>query len=45
MRQGSSGLARQEGMSESMANELRERGREVLTDNDAFEWLYNGGEL
>lgn len=45
MRQGSSGLARQEGMSEAMAQEIRDRGREELTDEDAFEWLYNGGKL
>jgi hypothetical protein len=25
-----------------MANEIRERGKEELTDEDAFEWLYNG---
>ena len=45
MRQGSSGLARNEGMTEEMASDLRARGREILKDNDAFEWYYNGGEL
>ena len=45
MRQGSSGLARKEGISDDIANDLRERGREVLKDDVAFEWLYNGGEL
>ena len=45
MRQGSSGLARNEGMTEEMAGDLRARGKEILKDNDAFEWYYNGGEL
>jgi len=45
MRQGSSGLARNEGMTEEMASDLRARGKEILKDNDAFEWYYNGGEL
>lgn len=42
MRRGSSGLARMEGLSEEMAEEIRDCGKEILTD-DAFHWLYNGG--
>lgn len=42
MRRGSSGLARLEGLSEDMAEEIRDCGKEILTE-DAFHWLYNGG--
>lgn len=42
MRRGSSGLARMEGLSEEMAEEIRDCGKEILTE-DAFHWLYNGG--
>lgn len=45
IRQGSSGLARKEGISEELANDLRMQGKEVLKDDTAFEWFYNGGEL
>ncbi len=45
MRQGSFGLARKEGMTEEMANDLAERGRKICTDPKAFDYLYNGGEL
>ena len=45
IRQGSSGLARKEGVSEELANDLRMQGKEVLKDDTAFEWFYNGGEL
>ena len=45
VRQGSFGLARKEGMTEDIAKEVAERGREILTDDSAFEWLYKGGEL
>ena len=45
IRQGSFGLARQDGMSEELANDLAERGRKICTDEKAFDWLYNGGEL
>ena len=45
MRQGSSGLARKEGMNESMANDIRERGKEELTNDVALQWLYNGGDF
>lgn len=43
MRRGSSGLARNEGVTEDIANDIRKRGKEALTDSDAFEWLFNGG--
>ena len=45
MRQGSFGLAREEGMTEDLANDLRERGKKVLTNEVAFKWMYGGGEL
>mmetsp|Transcript_11032 Transcript_11032/g.25954 ORF Transcript_11032/g.25954 Transcript_11032/m.25954 type:complete len:314 (-) Transcript_11032:281-1222(-) len=45
MRQGSFGLARKEGLTEEMANDLAERGRKICTDLKAFDYLYNGGEL
>lgn len=45
LRQGSSGLAREEGMNEEMAADLREQGKAILKDEKAFDWFYNGGEL
>jgi len=45
MRQGSFGMARNEGMTDQIAIDLKERGKEVLTDERAFDWMYNGGEL
>ncbi len=45
MRQGSSGLAREEGLGEDIATEVKERGKEVLKDEVAYDWFYNGGEI
>jgi len=45
IRQGSFGMARQGGFSEELANDFAERGTKILTDKQAYQWLYNGGEL
>ena len=45
LRQGSSGLARKEGMNEEMADDLIEQGKAILKDEKAFDWFYHGGEL
>jgi hypothetical protein len=45
MRQGSFGLARKEGLSEEIAEEMRERGKSVLMDEKVMDWMYNGGDL
>mmetsp|Transcript_28310 Transcript_28310/g.56501 ORF Transcript_28310/g.56501 Transcript_28310/m.56501 type:complete len:293 (+) Transcript_28310:120-998(+) len=45
MRQGSFGLAREEGLGEDIAKEVKERGKEVLKDEVAYDWFYNGGEI
>lgn len=45
MRQGSFGVARQEGITEEMAKEINERGRTVLDDEGALDWMYNGGDI
>ena len=46
IRQGSSGLARiKDGMTEEVASDLENRGRDILTDEAAFEWMYSGGPL
>ena len=42
MRQGSFGMARNEGMSDQIAIDLNEHDRVV---SKAFDWMYNGGEL
>ena len=34
-----------DGMTEELANDLEERGRKILTDEAAVEWMYNGGPL
>jgi hypothetical protein len=38
-------MARNEGMTDQIAIDLKECGKEVLTDERAFHWMYNGGEL
>jgi len=45
IRQGSFGMARKEGVIEEVAKGIRECGKKILTDEEAFEWMYNGGEL
>jgi len=46
LRQGSFGMARtKDGMTEALGSDLEERGRKILTDEAAFEWMYNGGPI
>ena len=45
MRQGSFGVARQEGITKEMAKEINERGRAILDDEGALNWMYNGGNI
>ena len=43
VRKGQVGGARAEGVSEAIAQDFAARGRELLRDEAAFEWLYHGG--
>ena len=45
LRQGKVGVARAEGMDAAIAADLAARGREILTDEAAFRWFYEGGPL
>lgn len=45
VRKGEVGGAREDGMTESLAAQLAGRGRAILGDEAAFEWLYRGGPL
>lgn len=45
VRQGKTGRAMEEQMTEDIAASLRRCGREILTDDAALEWLYNGGDV
>ncbi|HVH99368.1 MAG TPA: sulfotransferase domain-containing protein [Enhygromyxa sp.] len=43
VRHGRVGAAREDGVTEAIARDLAARGRELLQDEAAFEWLYHGG--
>ena len=43
VRHGRVGAAREDGVTEAIADDLAARGRELLQDEAAFEWLYHGG--
>ena len=45
VRKGRTGAAREDGMTPALAAELEQLGREILTDDAAFEWFYRGGPL
>ena len=45
VRKGQVGAARADGVTEAIAEDLAARGRELLRDEVAFEWLYDGGPL
>jgi aryl sulfotransferase len=45
VRKGEAGAARENGVTPAMSAELEKMGRELLTDEQAFEWLYKGGAL
>lgn len=45
VRKGQVGAAREDGVSEAIAEDFAARGREFLRDEAAFEWLYKGGPL
>jgi hypothetical protein len=45
IRKGQVGAAREDGVSEAIARDFAARGREILRDEAAFEWLYRGGPV
>jgi aryl sulfotransferase len=45
VRKGKAGAAREDGVTPEMSAELAKMGRELLPDEQAFEWLYKGGAL
>ena len=45
IRKGAVGRAHEDGMSPEIAADVAARGRELLPDEAAFEWLYRGGAL
>jgi len=45
LRRGVSGLQHEDGITEEISRDLAARGREVLTDEVAFKWHYEGGPL
>lgn len=45
VRKGVSGHQHEDGITEEISQDLAARGREVLTDEVAFKWLYEGGPL
>jgi hypothetical protein len=45
VRKGRIGAAEEDGVTPGMAAELEALGREALPDEQAFKWLYQGGEL
>ena len=45
VRKGKAGAARDDGVTPEMSAELETMGKELLPDEQAFEWLYKGGAL
>jgi aryl sulfotransferase len=45
VRKGKAGAAKEDGVTPEIAAELAGLGRELLTDEAAFQWLYRGGPL
>ena len=45
VRKGKAGAAKEDGVTPAMSAELEKMGRELLPDEQAFEWLYKGGAL
>jgi len=45
VRKGRSGAAREDGVTPELSAELRSLGQGILSDKQAFEWLYSGGAL
>lgn len=45
IRKGEVGRAREDGVTEAIAHDFAARGREILRDEAAFEWMYKGGPL
>lgn len=43
IRKGKVGAAREDGVTEAIAQDFAARGRELLPDEEAFAWLYQGG--
>jgi hypothetical protein len=45
VRKGKSGAQKEDGMTDEISAQIREAGRQILQDGNAFEWLYAGGPL
>ena len=45
VRKGKAGAAAEDGMTPAIAADLSARGRMILRDEAAFDWLYNGGPI
>jgi hypothetical protein len=45
VRKGKAGAAQEDGVTPAMSAELKTIGKEMLTDQQAVEWLYSGGAL
>ena len=45
VRKGRSGAAHEDGVTAEIAAETARIGREIMTDTNAFEWLYYGGQV
>eukprot|EP00586_Coscinodiscus_wailesii_P005151 CAMPEP_0172478536 /NCGR_PEP_ID=MMETSP1066-20121228/2560_1 /TAXON_ID=671091 /ORGANISM="Coscinodiscus wailesii, Strain CCMP2513" /LENGTH=284 /DNA_ID=CAMNT_0013238195 /DNA_START=176 /DNA_END=1030 /DNA_ORIENTATION=+ len=45
IRRGLSGVQYEDGMTEDIASDIKKRGKEILPDEAAFEWIYSGGPL
>jgi len=45
MRKGKTGAAKEDGVTPAMSEELRSLGAQLLTDERAMRWLYEGGSL
>ncbi len=45
MRKGQTGSARKDGVTAAMSAEIERLGREILADEAALAWLYDGGEI
>jgi hypothetical protein len=43
IRKGNAGASTEDGISEPLSSMIAEIGRPVLSDEQAFEWFYNGG--
>jgi hypothetical protein len=45
VRKGRTGAAAEDGITPEISTDIARLGREILTDEAAFEWFYRGGPL